>query len=323
MVLNEGLKPFFVVGLLFPLHIILGVACVPALLYYLWCGSAVTKILLLCYLPLFLWPASTAYPGWKGFEAMWKWFDYTATCTKYFGTFSCQFKTKIDPNAQYFVGSHPHGTLIFQRMFWRSSLLDPHFPSPRIRMLGASVLFRIPIVREMTLFFGAVDASRSNCERLLKKGCSVVVYPGGIDEMPLQGDGPNSAVRLRTRTGFIRMAIKDGVPVLPSFCFGELEAVSAVSPLPSGVAKWLQKTFRMSTTCFVGRWNLFLPRRVPFTLCFGTPIPTKKVEGEKEMDAEVERVHSLYKAELRAVYEANKEACGYGKRELVFTCERR
>ena len=48
-----------------------------------------------------------------------------------------------------------------------------------------------------------------------------------------------------------------GVPVLPSFCFGELEAVSAVSPLPSAVAKWLQKTFRMSTTCFVGRWNLF------------------------------------------------------------------
>ena len=89
MVLNEGLKPFFVVGLLFPLHIILGVACVPALLYYLWCGSAVTKILLLCYLPLFLWPASTAYPGWKGFEAMWKWFDYTATCTKYFGLVMC------------------------------------------------------------------------------------------------------------------------------------------------------------------------------------------------------------------------------------------
>ena len=140
-------------------------ACRPSLLSVVR-RRAVTKILLLCYLPLFLWPASTAYPGWKGFEAMWKWFDYTATCTKYFGTFSCQFKTKIDPNAQYFVGSHPHGTLIFQRMFWRSSLLDPHFPSPRIRMLGASVLFRIPIVREMTLFFGAVDASRSNCERL-------------------------------------------------------------------------------------------------------------------------------------------------------------
>ena len=322
MVLNEGLKPFFVVGLLFPLHIILGVACVPALLYYLWCGSAVTKILLLCYLPLFLWPASTAYPGWKALRQCGNGLTTRQRARNTLARSRANSRRR-STRAHHFVGSHPHGTLIFQRMFWRSSLLDPHFPSSRIRMLGASVLFRIPIVREMTLFFGAVDASRSNCERLLKKGCSVVVYPGGIDEMPLQGDGPNSAVRLRTRTGFIRMAIKYGVPVLPSFCFGELEAVSAVSPLPSGMAKWLQKTFRMSTTCFVGRWNLFLPRRVPFTLCFGTPIPTKKVEGEKEMDAEVERVHLLYKAELKAVYEANKQACGYGKRELVFTCERR
>ena len=173
----------------------------------------------------------------------------------------------------------------------------------------------------MTLWFGAVDASRPNCETLMKSGATVVVYPGGIDEMPLKGDGADSNVRVRTRAGFIKVAAKHGVPVLPTFCFGELEAVSAVSPLPAPVAKFLQKQLRMSTTCFLGRWNLFLPRRVPFTLCIGTPIPTRQCVEPAELDAEVARVHALYKAELAKIYEANKESCGYGGRKLVFTCE--
>lgn len=318
---SESLKSFLVVGLLFPLHIIIGVSCVPALLYALWTGSLYAQVFAIIYLPFFLWPAATRYPGWKGMDAMWEFFDYTKTCSDYFGKFDVRSDAPIDPSGQYFVGSHPHGTLIFQRMFWRSSLLEPLFPRSRLRMLGASVLFRIPIVREMTLWFGAVDASKPTCETLLRERCSVVVYPGGIDEMPLSGDGPGSAVRLRTRTGFIRLAVKFGVPVLPTFCFGELEAVSAVSPLPSGLAKWLQKTLRMSTTCFLGRWNLFLPRRVPFTLCIGTPISTRQTIDPAALDAEVARVHALYKQNLRDLYASHRESCGYGGRELVFMCE--
>ena len=320
---REGLKAFCVVGLLFPLHIILGVLSVPYISYWLTKGGIYMWCFFIVYLPFYMRPASTAYPGWKGMEAMWRYFDYSVTCKSYFGRFDVIATAPVDPSAQYFVGSHPHGTLIFQRMFWRSSLLEPLFPKARLRMLGASILFSIPIVREMTLWFGAVDASKKNVEQLLRKSATVVVYPGGIDEMPLSGDGPESDVRLRTRTGFIRLAAKHGVPVLPTFCFGELEAVSAVSPLPSGLAKWLQRRLRMSTTCFLGRWNLFLPRRVPFTLVLGKPIPTTQcADPSPELDAEVARVHAAYKAELRSIYEANRVACGYGNRKLVLMCER-
>ena len=251
---------------------------------------------------------------------MWNYFDYTATCTSYFGTFEVRSAAPINPSGQYFIASHPHGTLIFQRMFWRCSLTDSMFRRP-FRMLGASVLFRIPIVREMSLLFGAVDAGRANCELLLRNGSSVIVYPGGIDEMPLTGDGPTSNVRIRTRTGFIRIAVAHGIPVLPTFCFGELEAVTAVSALPAAFAKWLQKRLRISTTMFVGRFNLFLPCRVPFTLCLGAPIPVTKCTEAVSMDAEVARVHALYKQALRDLYANNHESCGYGGRRLVFQCE--
>ena len=39
------------------------------------------------------------------------------------------------------------------------------------------------------------------------------------------------------------------------------------------------------------------------------------------LDAEVARVHALYKQGLRELYASNRESCGYGGRELVFTCE--
>merc|ERR1712218_147326 len=104
-------------------------------------------------------------------------------------------------------------------------------------------------------------------------------------------------------------------------CFGELEAVSAVSPLPSGISKWLRKRFRMSTTAFVGRWMLPMPRRVPFELCIGRPIAVTQCSDGDALEAEVLRVHKLYKQELIDIYESNKHRCGYDGRALVFDCE--
>ena len=50
-------------------------------------------------------------------------------------------------------------------------------------MIGASVLFYLPIVREITLWFGAVDADKETVEMLLREGVNVELYPGGLDEM--------------------------------------------------------------------------------------------------------------------------------------------
>ena len=62
---------------------------------------------------------------------------------------------------------------------------------------------------------------------MLGTGANVVVYPGGLDEA--NDDTASSAIAIRTRKGFVRLAVKHGVDVLPMFCFGELEAVSAVA----------------------------------------------------------------------------------------------
>lgn len=314
----ETWKALFNVGMVFPLHIVLGVLSVPLALYFLAKGDRTVWALVLLYAPFYFWPAQSRFPGWKGFELIWRLMDYENTCASYFGQWAIHGAEHIDAATQYFVACHPHGTLIFQRMFWRSSMVERCFNRPW-RMLGASVVFRIPLMRELSLWFGAVDASRSNCERLLRAGVNVVVWPGGLDEAS-SIDKPEE-VRLRTRTGFIRLAVKHGTPVLPMFVFGELDAVRPISPLPSSMARFLQKKLRMSTNIFLGRW-LVMPFRVPFNLCVGRPVSVKQCTEEgSELDAEVARVHAEYKKELALLFEDNKSRFNYAQRKLVFVCE--
>jgi len=315
----ESWKAFFNMGVIFPLHIVLGISCFPVWMYYLATGSVQMWIFALFYLPIYLYPAQNQYPGWKGFEALWNLMDYANTGKSYFGDFDIHGRENVDSDKQYIIACHPHGTVIFQRTFWRSKLCDELFKKPW-RMLAASVLFYIPIVREMTLWFGAVDASKKNCEKILRAGTSLVLYPGGLDEaniVDLRND-----VRLRTRTGFIRLAVKHNTPVLPVFTFGELECVTAVNALPAFLTKWVRNKFRMSTTVFLGRYCTFMPYRVPFNLVIGKEIGVKHIpEDGPAGDAEVARVHMEYKAELTRIYEANRERFGYGGRKLIFTCE--
>lgn len=41
-------------------------------------------------------------------------------------------------------------------------------------------MFYIPLGRELCLWMGGVDASRSTGEKVLDEGNSIVVYPGGV-----------------------------------------------------------------------------------------------------------------------------------------------
>ena len=72
-------------------------------------------------------------------------------------------------------------------------------------MLAASVIMWLPVIRELSLWFGAVDASKSNTVRLLNAGANVELYPGGLDEM-IQPSG--KVINIKTRIGFLKLAMQ-------------------------------------------------------------------------------------------------------------------
>jgi 2-acylglycerol O-acyltransferase 2 len=79
-------------------------------------------------------------------------------------------------------------------------------------------------------FAGGIDAKEESVSKAIKDGCSVSICPGGIAEMfwgyPKEGCLPREEYAfLQSRKGFIRMAMKHGVPVVPVYCFGNTHAM--------------------------------------------------------------------------------------------------
>ena len=156
---------------------------------------------------------------------------------------------------QYIFASHPHGvgswhhigpmllpaTCMAGRAFGDLSPVTGGGSGGR-RDLAAGVLFRIPILRDLALAAGAVDASRRVASRLLsgglsrgqgltpggkekeskKEGASLGILVGGEQEQLISQRGNHTAFVLG-RKGFVRLALRHGVELVPCYCFGETD----------------------------------------------------------------------------------------------------
>lgn len=117
------------------------------------------------------------------------------------------------------VGNHSGG--IYMPDYW---VLLRHWIRERgndvpLYSLGFDFLFSLPGVRSMVRRIGSVPACHANGERLLRAGNSVIVYPGG-DADDYRPWTERHRIDLHGRTGFVRLALRTGVPVVPVVAHG-------------------------------------------------------------------------------------------------------
>merc|ERR1711879_632258 len=124
------------------------------------------------------------------------------------------------------------------------------------RTLAASVLFWIPGVRSLTLKTACVDAGRPTAAKCLRKGHSLFLCPGGTDEQ-IETICGRERVFLKNRSGFIRLAVKFGVPVVPAYCFGSSD-IYGTSRAFHGVRKWIVRNLRIAIPLYWGGWGLWM-----------------------------------------------------------------
>jgi len=170
---------------------------------------------------------------------------------------------------------------------------------------GASILFKIPLLRELLLLANVRDASYGNLIRLLLSGRTVAINPGGNEEMTRQSH-VQERIYVQNRLGFVRLAMKTGRPLLPAYAFGESQLFHT-STLFQDLRLWIVRKYRVGVPLFTGRWGLPLipiPRPTEVTFVVGREVPVGPPNGDPS-DAEVEAVFDRYVDEMSALFTAN------------------
>lgn len=122
------------------------------------------------------------------------------------------------------VGNHSGG--IWMPDFWAflSKWLHERGPEADIYSLGFDFNFSVPGMADLARRIGSAPASQSNGGLLLESGHPVIVYPGG-DEDDYRPWTERHRVDLHGRTGFVKLALRHGVPVIPLVAHGSHDAI--------------------------------------------------------------------------------------------------
>jgi 2-acylglycerol O-acyltransferase 2 len=220
---------------------------------------------------------------------------------------------------QYIFATFPHGVNADFRILMDgmlSHVLMSFVLSNNIRVLAATVLFRIPIVRELALWTNCVDARRSVADSLLKHGRSLLILPGGQAEQIRTRRG-KEMVYLKRRKGFIKLALKHDVEVVPVYVFGCSDYYNTSHAFIK-FRLWLLKHFGICIPLASGAFHsLICPFPIQTTIVFGKPQTFQKTKNIADPTIEeVNTAHDQFMVALTNLFDEHKDRLGYGDREL-------
>jgi 1-acyl-sn-glycerol-3-phosphate acyltransferase len=120
------------------------------------------------------------------------------------------------------VGNHSGGILIADTFVFGQHFYDHFGPERRFHQLAHDLVFTIPGMRASLARYGTVPASPRNMERALERDAALLVYPGG-DHETYRPSWESSEIDFAGRTGFVELALKLGVQVVPVVAIGGQE----------------------------------------------------------------------------------------------------
>ena len=174
-----------------------------------------------------------------------------------------------------------------------------------VRMLADRVLFTVPVFRDLLAGFGTLEGEPNAALHLLERGHIVGVYPGGVREA---FKGPEGRHRVRDywgkSTGFVRLAIRSGVPIVPVACAGiddiyvQLRTADDLrGSLPLRMLQEYMNNPKYSLPLFAGAGVLPLPARLVYQVGEPLPMPATGEDAARD-DALVSRVRDEVAARI-------------------------
>jgi 1-acyl-sn-glycerol-3-phosphate acyltransferase len=141
-----------------------------------------------------------------------------------------------------YVGNHSGGMMTVDSFLFFGEVYVARGMADMPYGLGHEVAIQVPGIHQVVVPLGAVRASHDNALRLFERGDKVMVYPGGDVDNQRPYRHRNRIV-FGGRTGYIRLALRAGVPIIPVVCAGGHETLIILDDL-----RWAARLFR------TGRW---------------------------------------------------------------------
>jgi hypothetical protein len=214
----------------------------------------------------------------------------------------------VDPSKQHLVVWHPHGAftcMTFMHCAYQSQKKAPMGWFPGI----APVLFKVPFFREMVMLLDARSVEPKVLEQLASAGQTIAIQPGGIPEQ-LEANSDREVAIFPPKLGFIRLAMRHGIPLLPVYVFGENQSYDTCGPFGRAVSRAIFRATGVPVVPITGKWRIpwLVPLPVDVHIRWGQPVPVGPA-NDNPTDAEVDAVFQTYVTALTSLFDAHKYEC--------------
>ena len=210
------------------------------------------------------------------------------------------------------VGNHS-GTVALDALMLSVAIRDEHPRDRHLRLLGADLVFRMPVMSELARKAGATVACNADAERLMSGGELVGVFPEGF-----KGIGKRFADRYKLqrfgRGGFVSAALRTGTPIIPVAIVGAEEIYPILADLKP-LARLLGVPYFPVTPTFPWLGPLGLvPLPSKWMIQFCPPIPTAHLTEHADDPMVVynlaDQVRETIQATLHQLLEKRPDAFG-------------
>jgi 2-acylglycerol O-acyltransferase 2 len=231
----------------------------------------------------------------------------------------CSTETLFKSNRPYIIASQPHGVVSYCGICGKIAAPPQlqHVPTA-----VASVLLKTPILKNVMGIFGFIDASSSSLKKHFKESNkknsenianrSVVLYAGGIAEL-FKSSRKEERLYLSQRKGFIKLALRENVDVIPVYLFGNTSVLTVVK---TGLLADLSRRLGASLTYFWGKYYLPIPRDDKCLYVRGLPLNLPCIPNPTDDD--VSKWHAIYCDEVRRLFDKYKALVPLYKDKTLF-----